>query len=230
MLFACLCSTARCLLTGLALNLCQCITAGARSHDGGSLSNGLAALMQPFKLRLRRAPEDGSLRDYSSNIVLIEPLATMAAVEEFLLPRVDIPGGDAERSAPAAPAVGGDQESREARAGHHDAHPAPDMSINDKPAPQPDTTSRPRTRAMDMRRAPSESAGAEVAPRPASAAPTAPAPVPARAWPAVPRRITRAAAALGQEEQAADAMAAASPADMAIDEAERLIMLQVSSS
>ena len=53
-----------------------------RRPDPGSLQSGLAALAQPFKLRLCRAPgAPPSLRDYSSNVVLIEPLATMAAIE-----------------------------------------------------------------------------------------------------------------------------------------------------
>eukprot|EP00898_Chlorokybus_atmophyticus_P003350 jgi/Chlat1/4015/Chrsp26S04084 len=51
-------------------------------------SSGLSALMQPFKLRLCRAPQERNLRDYSTNIVLIEPLATLGAVEDFLWPRV----------------------------------------------------------------------------------------------------------------------------------------------
>ncbi|CAN6242342.1 unnamed protein product [Urochloa humidicola] len=49
---------------------------------------GLGALCQPFKLRLCRATGEKSLKDYSSNIVLIDPLASLAAVEEFLWPRV----------------------------------------------------------------------------------------------------------------------------------------------
>ncbi|XP_072954297.1 E3 ubiquitin-protein ligase UPL3 [Typha angustifolia] len=61
-----------------------------RSSGGGSarLSSGLSALSQPFKLRLCRAQGEKSLRDYSSNVVLIDPLASLAAVEEFLWPRV----------------------------------------------------------------------------------------------------------------------------------------------
>ncbi|KAG2490174.1 hypothetical protein HYH03_011304 [Edaphochlamys debaryana] len=54
----------------------------------GSLSSGLSMLTHPFKLRLCRHSADSSLRDYSSNIVLIEPLATMSAIEDFLYPRV----------------------------------------------------------------------------------------------------------------------------------------------
>nr|PNR54131.1 hypothetical protein PHYPA_007807 [Physcomitrium patens] len=53
-----------------------------------SIAAGLSALTQPFKLRLCRATGDKTLRDYSNNIVLIEPLATLIAVEDFLWPRV----------------------------------------------------------------------------------------------------------------------------------------------
>ncbi|GMI73373.1 KAKTUS, UBIQUITIN-PROTEIN LIGASE 3 [Hibiscus trionum] len=61
----------------------------SRSSGGSArLSSGLGALSQPFKLRLCRASGEKSLRDYSSNIVLIDPLASLAAVEEFLWPRV----------------------------------------------------------------------------------------------------------------------------------------------
>uniref|UniRef100_A0A1D1XK93 HECT-type E3 ubiquitin transferase n=1 Tax=Anthurium amnicola TaxID=1678845 RepID=A0A1D1XK93_9ARAE len=60
-----------------------------RSSSGsGRLSCGLSALSQPFKLRLCRAQGEKSLRDYASNIVLIDPLASLAAVEEFLWPRI----------------------------------------------------------------------------------------------------------------------------------------------
>lgn len=61
----------------------------SRSSTGSArLSSGLSALSQPFKLRLCRAQGEKSLRDYSSNVVLIDPLASLAAVEEFLWPRV----------------------------------------------------------------------------------------------------------------------------------------------
>ncbi|KAG0597138.1 hypothetical protein M758_UG314500 [Ceratodon purpureus] len=60
-----------------------------RSSSGSaSIVAGLSALTQPFKLRLCRATGDKMLRDYSTNIVLIEPLATLVAVEDFLWPRV----------------------------------------------------------------------------------------------------------------------------------------------
>ncbi|XP_023512904.1 E3 ubiquitin-protein ligase UPL3-like [Cucurbita pepo subsp. pepo] len=61
----------------------------SRSSSGSArLSSGLSVLSQPFKLRLCRAHGEKLLRDYSSNIVLIDPLASLAAVEEFLWPRV----------------------------------------------------------------------------------------------------------------------------------------------
>lgn len=60
-----------------------------------SVASGLRQLSQPLRLRLRKA-SDGSghgLRDYSHNVVLIEPLATMASVQEFLWPRVRVGTG-----------------------------------------------------------------------------------------------------------------------------------------
>ncbi|XP_061372413.1 E3 ubiquitin-protein ligase UPL3-like [Gastrolobium bilobum] len=61
----------------------------SRSSSGSArLSSGLGALSQPFKLRLCRAQGEKSLRDYSSNVVLIDPLASLAAIEEFLWPRI----------------------------------------------------------------------------------------------------------------------------------------------
>ncbi|XP_011092986.1 E3 ubiquitin-protein ligase UPL3 isoform X1 [Sesamum indicum] len=61
----------------------------SRSSGGNArLSSGLSALCQSFKLRLCRAQGEKSLRDYSSNVVLIDPLESLAAVEEFLWPMV----------------------------------------------------------------------------------------------------------------------------------------------
>lgn len=77
-----------------ALSSLECfpvvLSHSSRSSTGGSarLPSGLSALSQPFKLRLCRAQGEKSLRDYSSNIVLIDPLATSAATEDFLWPRV----------------------------------------------------------------------------------------------------------------------------------------------
>ena len=65
-------------------------------------TNGLSVLARPFKLRLRRASgERAELKDYASNIILVEPLATLNAIEDFLYPRVHKPP-----SGPATPAGG----------------------------------------------------------------------------------------------------------------------------
>ncbi|KAF8088217.1 hypothetical protein N665_0549s0027 [Sinapis alba] len=77
------------------------------SHPSSSLSgsarlsSGLSALAHPLKLRLCRAPGEKALRDYSSNIVLIDPLASIAAVEEFLWPRVQRSESSVKPAAPA---------------------------------------------------------------------------------------------------------------------------------
>lgn len=74
----------------------------SRSLSGSArLSSGLSALAHPLKLRLCRAPGEKTLRDYSSNIVLIDPLASMAAVEEFLWPRVQRSESGLKPAAPA---------------------------------------------------------------------------------------------------------------------------------
>ena len=64
---------------------------------GSSLSAGLAALANPFKIRLSRYTGETSLRDYSTNVVLIEPLASMSQVEEFLWPRVHMSSAEIAR-------------------------------------------------------------------------------------------------------------------------------------
>ncbi|KAG2655300.1 hypothetical protein PVAP13_1KG003000 [Panicum virgatum] len=79
------------------------LSQSSRIGTGGSrLTSGLGALAQPFKLRLSRAQGEKSLRDYSSNIVLIDPFASLAAVEEFLWPRVQ---RSEVASKPIAPSV-----------------------------------------------------------------------------------------------------------------------------
>jgi E3 ubiquitin-protein ligase TRIP12 len=62
--------------------------ARSSSSGGSRLSSGLSALSQQMKLRLCRAQGEKALRDYSSNVVLVEPLASLAIVEDFLWPRV----------------------------------------------------------------------------------------------------------------------------------------------
>lgn len=86
--------------------------------SGSSVNSGLRQLSQPFKLKLRRGNPEGNsspdLKDYSHHIVLIEPLATMSSVEDFLWPRVSSgPAssrfrGRSRHSAPADVNDGGD--------------------------------------------------------------------------------------------------------------------------
>lgn len=58
------------------------------TSESARLSSGLGTLSEPVKLRLCRAQGEKSLKDYSSNVVMIDPLASLAAIEEFLWPRV----------------------------------------------------------------------------------------------------------------------------------------------
>jgi len=88
-------------------------TGGGGSSSGGAISassavgNSLRQLTQPFKLRLRRAASSTSLRDYSHHVVLIEPLATMSSVQEFLWRRVR-PAGAGGGPQDDAPGLAGD--------------------------------------------------------------------------------------------------------------------------
>ena len=80
------------------------------SRNGGAngAGDGLSALARPFKLRLSRAPNKREgLRDYASNIILVEPLATLNAIEDFLYPRVHKPAGAASTSDAGASGSGG---------------------------------------------------------------------------------------------------------------------------
>eukprot|EP00887_Chlorella_sp_A99_P008099 scaffold12.g8099.t1 len=100
-------------------------------HSGASssLSAGLAALSNPLKIRLSRAGDEGALRDYSANQVLIEPLASMSQIEDFLWPRVNT--GSSAAATPAAAAAGDDLRSREARrASGRAASGPPEASVN----------------------------------------------------------------------------------------------------
>lgn len=72
----------------------------SRSSTGNArLSSGLSVLSQPFKLRLCRAQGEKTLRDYSSNVLLIDPLASLVAIEEFLWARVGRPEAEQKASA-----------------------------------------------------------------------------------------------------------------------------------
>ncbi|CAA6673508.1 unnamed protein product [Spirodela intermedia] len=59
-----------------------------RSGGGCGQYSGLSALSQPCKLRLCRAEGEKSLSDYSSNVIVVDPLENLAGVEEFLWPRI----------------------------------------------------------------------------------------------------------------------------------------------
>ncbi|KAI5388006.1 E3 ubiquitin-protein ligase upl3, variant 2 [Lathyrus oleraceus] len=105
-----------------------------RSSSGSArLSSGLSALSQPFKLRLCRAQGEKSLKDYSGNVVLIDPLASLAAIEEFLWPRIQRSESVQKSNAPA-----GNSESGTSPAGA--GVPPPSTST-------PSTTRRHSTRS-----------------------------------------------------------------------------------
>jgi E3 ubiquitin-protein ligase TRIP12 len=72
-----------------------CVSDSAGSQSSVSVGIGLRQLAQPFKLCLKRNPSSSGgddLRDYSHHVVLIEPLATMHSVQDFLWNRVQPQG------------------------------------------------------------------------------------------------------------------------------------------
>lgn len=104
------------------------------SHQAASVGNGLRLLLQPFKLCLRRAaPAAGGaeLRDYSHHIVLIEPLATMASVQDFLWPRVQQqPGGLTGGPRSGADGPVGDRHRRGGRSNARQENEVNDMVLD----------------------------------------------------------------------------------------------------
>jgi len=84
------------------------------STTSGRFSYGVGASSRPFKLRLCRSHGENSLRDYSSNVLLIDPLASLAAVEEFLWPRIQR-GESSQNKSSLAPASGTRQHSTRSR-------------------------------------------------------------------------------------------------------------------
>ncbi|CAL1410242.1 unnamed protein product [Linum trigynum] len=118
------------------------------SSGSARLSSGLSALTQPFKLRLCRAQGEKSLRDYSSNIVLIDPLASLASVEAFLWPRVDR-GESGQKPSPSAgnsdsgttPAGAGESSpstsTPASTARRHSARSKASVNIRDSPKKEP---------------------------------------------------------------------------------------------
>ncbi|PSC70280.1 E3 ubiquitin-ligase UPL3-like isoform A [Micractinium conductrix] len=108
-------------------------TGGAlpRSTSGvNSLAAGLAALSNPFKIRLACAGDEPGLRDYSTNMVLIEPLASMSQIEDFLWPRVMGGAGSGAGAAAAATAAAGDDPRSRAAAAGRSAAGAAEPSVN----------------------------------------------------------------------------------------------------
>eukprot|EP00177_Eucheuma_denticulatum_P001960 GFKZ01003506.1.p1 GENE.GFKZ01003506.1~~GFKZ01003506.1.p1 ORF type:complete len:2027 (-),score=174.89 GFKZ01003506.1:214-6294(-) len=70
-----------------------------------AVSSGLRQLAQPLKLRLRKSSEEKrtTLRDYSHQVVLIEPLATLGSVQDFLWPKVARQERDTEENSAPFP-------------------------------------------------------------------------------------------------------------------------------
>eukprot|EP00339_Tiarina_fusa_P025807 CAMPEP_0117003470 /NCGR_PEP_ID=MMETSP0472-20121206/4774_1 /TAXON_ID=693140 ORGANISM="Tiarina fusus, Strain LIS" /NCGR_SAMPLE_ID=MMETSP0472 /ASSEMBLY_ACC=CAM_ASM_000603 /LENGTH=1404 /DNA_ID=CAMNT_0004704119 /DNA_START=206 /DNA_END=4423 /DNA_ORIENTATION=- len=57
-------------------------------NDNKGPGSGVKFLAKPFKLKLGRAPDETVLSDFSSNVVGIEPLASVGAVEKFLWDKI----------------------------------------------------------------------------------------------------------------------------------------------
>lgn len=102
------------------LPVCMADSSRSSNGSGTTLSSGLRQLLQPFKLCLRRASPTaggGELRDYSHHVVLIEPMATMASVQDFLWQRVQSRGTSAEGGDPSSRAAAAAGRSRAGAAG-----------------------------------------------------------------------------------------------------------------
>jgi E3 ubiquitin-protein ligase TRIP12 len=61
---------------------------GGRGSSGAGEDSSLAGLVRPFKIRFKLCSDANDLSDYSSNVILVEPFATLSAIEDFLYPRV----------------------------------------------------------------------------------------------------------------------------------------------
>ena len=116
----------------------------SRSSSGSArLSSGLGALSQPFKLRLCRAQGEKSLRDYSSNILLIDPLASLASIEEFLWPRIQrgetgqkptVPAGNSEcGTTPAGAGISSASTKTPSTMRRHSTRSRSSLNIGDSP-------------------------------------------------------------------------------------------------
>ena len=158
---------------GLSGLMSGCYGRGGGGGGGGS-GSGLAFLAQPFKLRLARHPSEKQLRDYGANVVMIEPLASFGAIEDFLYTRVyrtgtspekpleaskaeEGKGGPSDPPAPA-PGSGSRRKSKEAARGE------------DKTAarPIPDEASRAAGRRVTRSRSAKEKEASPITRRPLS--------------------------------------------------------------
>lgn len=78
----------QCLLTLLQNSLIQSEKFAILLNDKKGFGSGIKYLAKPFKLRLHKSDDEKMLVDFSSNIVGIEPLASVAAVEKFLWDKI----------------------------------------------------------------------------------------------------------------------------------------------
>ncbi|KAI4350275.1 hypothetical protein L6164_004746 [Bauhinia variegata] len=143
----------------------------SRSSSGSArLSSGLSALSQPFKLRLCRVQGEKSLRDYSSNVVLIDPLASLAAVEEFLWPRIQrsesvqkatIPAGNSETGTTPAGAGVSSPASTPSTTRRHSTRSRSSVNMGDPPrkeTPQDKSINSSKSKGKAVMKAPQEEA------------------------------------------------------------------------
>ena len=71
------------------------VSQSSTRHRSETDDANLAGLVRPFKVQFKKTGKDADLIDYSSNVVLVEPFATLSSIEDFLFSRVHKPGGDA---------------------------------------------------------------------------------------------------------------------------------------
>jgi E3 ubiquitin-protein ligase TRIP12 len=80
---------------------------------GGSGSSGLKYLTYPFKVQLKKVEGEAKLKNYGDAVIMIEPLATMSSVKDFLRRRLVLSlsqeraSADAAAEPPAQPPVEG---------------------------------------------------------------------------------------------------------------------------
>lgn len=70
------------------------VSQSSTRHRSETDDANLAGLVRPFKVQFKKTGKDADLIDYSSNVVLVEPFATLSSIEDFLFSRVHKPGGD----------------------------------------------------------------------------------------------------------------------------------------